>query len=129
MRKSGYILLLFLTTLSCQRNRDTSLFTMLRPSSTGVEFENRLTETEAFNIIEYLYYNNGAGVAAGDINNDGLIDLYFSANQSENRLYLNKGNLKFEDITDASGVAGSGDWSTGITMADVNGDGLLDIHV
>ncbi len=117
--------------LSCNRlhPQDGQALFSLSPSATGVDFTNRLTETEEFNIIEYLYFNNGAGVAAGDINNDGLVDLYFSSNQLDNKLYLNKGNLHFEDITEKAGVAGTGDWSTGVTMADVNGDGLLDIHV
>ena len=111
-------------------NRENNeLFTLMSPSSTHVKFENKLTENQQFNIIEYLYFNNGAGVAAGDINNDGLIDLYFISSQGTNRLYLNKGNLKFEDITDASGTGGKGNWKTGVTMADVNGDGLLDIYV
>lgn len=105
------------------------LFTLLSASQSGVDFTNQLTETEQFNMIEYLYFNNGAGVAAGDINNDGLVDLYFTANQQSNKLYLNKGNLQFEDITFQAGVLGEGDWSTGVTMADVNGDGFLDIHV
>lgn len=97
--------------------------------STGIGFINKLTETERFNQVQYLYYNNGAGVAAGDVNNDGLVDLYFTASQEPNKLYLNKGNFKFEDITDKAGVSGSGDWKTGVTMADVNGDGFLDIYV
>ena len=124
------LLLVFLA-LSCTREPegDEALFTLLPPSSTRIDFENRLTETEEFNIIEYLYFNNGAGVAAGDINKDGLVDLYFSSNQHENKLYLNKGDLSFEDITAQAGVGGTGDWSTGVVMADVNGDGLLDIHV
>ena len=105
------------------------MFSLLSPSATHIDFINQLTENDQFNIIQYLYFNNGAGVAAGDINNDGLVDLYFTANQTPNKLYLNKGNLKFEDITDAAGVAGKGDWKTGVTMADVNGDGLLDIYV
>lgn len=106
-----------------------SLFTLLDPAKTHVLFSNDLSETEAFNIVEYLNYYNGAGVAAGDINNDGLIDLYFAANQLSNRLFINKGNLKFRDITESAGVACPGDWKTGVSMADVNGDGLLDIYV
>ncbi len=129
MRTTLYTILLLSLAFSCKRNEGNTLFTALSPSRTGIDFENRLTESESFNIIEYLYFNNGAGVAAGDINKDGLPDLYFSANQGGNRLYLNKGELSFEDITEQSGVKGSGDWSTGVTMADVNGDGFLDIHV
>jgi enediyne biosynthesis protein E4 len=105
------------------------LFSLLPSTSTHVDFINQLTESEQANIIQYLYFNNGAGIAAGDINNDGLIDLYFTSNQHPNKLYLNKGNLAFEDITEAAGVAGMGDWKTGVTMADVNGDGYLDIYV
>ncbi len=131
MKNSAIIFLVLLLFFSCkpEEKEGVHLFTLLSPSATNVEFINRLTETEESNIIEYLYFNNGAGVAAGDINNDGLIDLYFTSNQKPNKLYLNRGNLKFEDITDAAGVAGSGDWKTGVTMADVNGDGLLDIYV
>ncbi|MBT3385007.1 MAG: VCBS repeat-containing protein [Prolixibacteraceae bacterium] len=101
----------------------------MSPSKTNVDFVNQLTETEEFNIIKYLYFNNGAGVAAGDINNDGLTDLYFTSNQLPNKLYLNKGSFIFEDISEISGVEGEGDWTTGVTMADVNGDNLLDIYV
>ena len=131
MKGSPLLLLLLILAFSCNRapKGDGALFTLLASTTTGIDFENRLTETEEFNIIEYLYFNNGAGVAAGDINKDGLTDLYFSSNQQENKLYLNKGELQFEDITAKAGVAGKGDWSTGVVMADVNGDGLLDIHV
>lgn len=131
MKNLAVILILLVVISSCKPRIDTDkqLFTLLPSSSTKIDFVNRLKETGQENIIEYLYFNNGAGVAAGDINNDGLIDLYFTSNQGPNKLYLNKGNLLFEDITEAAGVAGTGNWKTGVTMADVNGDGLLDIYV
>ncbi len=131
MKRSALILGMLLLVFSCQpgNKEKNELFTLLPPSRTNVDFNNKLTETERFNIIQYLYFNNGAGVAAGDINNDGLTDLYFTSSQNSDKLYLNKGNLEFEDITDKAGVAGKGDWKTGVTMADVNGDGLLDIYV
>jgi hypothetical protein len=81
------------------------------------------------NILDYLYFYNGAGVASADFNNDGLEDLYFVSNQGPNKLYLNKGDLKFEDITAKAGVAGTGNWKTGVTVVDINGDGLKDIYV
>jgi hypothetical protein len=106
-----------------------TLFERLSPSATGVTFANRLPEDTAFNILNYLYYYNGGGVAVGDVNGDGLPDLYFTSNLGPNKLYLNKGNYKFEDVTDRARVGGTGSWTTGVTMADVNGDGLLDIYV
>lgn len=106
-----------------------SLFEMLAPETTGVQFANVLPETPEFNILNYLYYYNGGGVAVGDINNDGLPDLYFSSNLGKNRLYLNKGNYQFEDVTEKAGVGGPDGWKTGVTMADVNGDGRIDIYV
>ncbi len=133
MKRYVPLLSILLLIFSCKpgekENGENELFSLLSPAVTNVDFVNQLTETEQFNIIQYLYFNNGAGVAAGDINNDGLTDLYFTSNQNPNKLYLNKGNLKFEDITEKAGVAGKGDWKTGVTMADVNGDGLLDIYV
>lgn len=104
------------------------LFQEMPTQTTGVTFANNLKEDETFNLVEYLYFYNGGGVAVGDINNDGLADIYLSANQQSNKLYLNKGNWTFEDITEQAGVASPGSWKTGVTMADVNGDGLLDIY-
>jgi len=107
-----------------------TLFTLLPSSETGIDFSNNLTEGPNTNILVYEYFYNGGGVAAGDVNNDGLTDLYFTSNMGENKLYLNQGSMKFKDITKDAGVTGRpGPWKTGVTMADVNGDGLLDIHV
>ncbi|MDQ6926199.1 MAG: VCBS repeat-containing protein, partial [Candidatus Eremiobacteraeota bacterium] len=92
-------------------------------------FTNTLPEAADFNILNYLYYYNGGGVAVGDVNGDGLPDLYFTSNLGKNHLYLNRGNYRFEDVTDRAGVGDSVGWKTGVTMADVNGDGKLDIYV
>ncbi len=108
---------------------DDKRFQEIPSSDSGLTFSNDLTENENFNLIDYLYFYNGGGVAVGDINNDGLDDIYFSANQKPNKLYLNKGNFQFEDITDKAGVAAPGDWKTGVTMVDINADGFLDIYV
>lgn len=106
-----------------------TLFKSLPAAETGINFANVLKETPALNIISYEYFYNGGGVGLGDFNNDGLTDIYFSGNMQPGRLYLNKGNLKFEDITAKAGVSGKRGWKTGVSVADVNGDGLLDIYV
>ena len=122
--------LLLIAVICCKpKPEPTTVFTKVPSSVTNISFENTLENTDDFNIIEYLYFYNGGGVAIGDINNDGLPDIYFSSNQNANVLYLNKGNLSFEDITVAAGVSGIGNWKTGVTMVDVNGDGYLDIFV
>ncbi len=118
----------------CQPSGADKLFTCITGKESGVTFANQLTEDDRFNIIKYLYFYNGGGVATGDVNNDGLPDIFFTANQLSNRLYLNKGNFKFEDITEKAGVLDeakgtTGKWKTGVTMADVNADGWLDIYV
>jgi hypothetical protein len=122
------ILLLHIIFLgSC--NKHQALFSKLSSKETGIDFINTNIDSDTLNILDYLYYYNGAGVAVGDINNDGLPDIFFVSNTGGNKLYLNKGNWHFEDITDKAGVKGNADWATGVTMADVNGDGLLDIYV
>ncbi len=120
-----------LVSFSCSKSPESTptLFEDLPTSHTGIDFQNTLTNSEEFNIFNYRNFYNGGGVAIGDINNDNLPDLYMIANQGPNKLYLNKGDFKFEDVTDQVGVAGSKSWSTGVTFADVNGDGLLDLYV
>ncbi|MEX2600251.1 MAG: VCBS repeat-containing protein [Balneolaceae bacterium] len=114
----------------CNRGNDQNkLFTLLDPSHTNIHFSNDLTETAQINIADYLYFYDGGGVAVGDINNDGLKDLFFASNQSEDQLYLNKGDFVFEDISEKAGLDQDTAWSTGVAMADVNGDGYLDIYV
>ncbi|MFD2200814.1 VCBS repeat-containing protein [Shivajiella indica] len=105
------------------------LFELVAPNKSGIKFQNKLTEDKSNNVLRYEYFYNGGGVAIGDVNNDGLDDLYFTGNMVPNKLYLNLGNFKFKDITKEAGVAGKDSWTTGVTMADVNGDGWLDIYV
>lgn len=112
----------------CNQN-DNKRFRRISPDDSGVTFRNDLTETVDFNIFNYMYFYNGGGVAVGDINGDDLPDIYFTSNQGSNKLYLNQGKLKFKDITEAAGVEGFDGWATGVTMADVNSDGRLDIYV
>jgi hypothetical protein len=125
---SFFILLFTNCSKNNSENKDT-LFTKLDSSATGINFVNEVKNGADMNIFKYRNFYNGGGVAIGDINNDGLADVYFTSNLGTNKLYLNKGNFKFEDISKKAGVEGSESWSTGVVMADINGDGLLDIYV
>ena len=135
-RKFSFLFLLLLL-FSCSREDDSTirepdqkLFTLLYPTHTNINFQNTLSEGPNTNILMYEYFYNGGGVAVGDFNQDGLEDLYFTANMAENKLYLNRGNLQFQDITQISGAAGrSGPWKTGVSVVDINADGLLDIYL
>lgn len=139
MSKKGSVLFLFIfslflfllsaCTLSYKKENTNKLFTLLPPDSTGVRFINKIIEDENVNPLQYENSYNGGGAAIGDINNDGFDDIYLTSNRYGNKLYLNHGNFKFEDITTKAGVAGRLSWCTGVTMADVNGDGFLDIYV
>jgi hypothetical protein len=127
---------LILFSLSCNRDNEKSglsadkLFSAVEVGDSGIDFQNVIQEGLNTNVLMYEYFYNGGGVAVGDVNNDGLDDLYFTSNMQSNKLYLNKGNLKFQDITLSAGVSGrEGPWKTGTTMVDINGDGWLDIYV
>lgn len=131
MKSFVFIFFLSVIFFSCSEKEkvDDRLFVKLSPEQTGIQFNNELILSPDFDVFRYRNYYNGGGVAIGDINNDGLSDIYLTANMKPNKLYLNKGNFEFEDITEKSGVGGNKSWSTGVSMADVNGDGLLDIYV
>ncbi|WP_282079432.1 VCBS repeat-containing protein [Aquimarina algiphila] len=140
MFKKIYVIVLILIYSSCSKNeteitkainkeQNTSLFETISESHSKVYFKNKMEETLYFNFLNYSYIYNGGGVAVGDINKDGLEDLYFSSNQGSNALYLNKGDFVFEDITKTAGVMDKEGWSTGVSMIDINADGWLDIYV
>nr|WKN39478.1 FG-GAP-like repeat-containing protein [Tunicatimonas sp. TK19036] len=119
-----------LVVCGCEGLKDNdSLFTLLSEDETGIEFKNELVLTKDFDVFRYRNYYNGGGVAIGDINNDGLSDVYLTSNMGSNKLFLNQGDFTFNDITDAANVGGTKVWATGVSMADVNGDGWLDIYV
>lgn len=129
MKKYLIYLTAILSLWACKNKAEKPLFVALEAEKTGLQFSNVLNETEGLNILDYLYFYNGGGVAVGDINNDNLPDVYLVSNQKANQLFINKGNFRFENVTEKAGVGGKSDWNTGVVMADVNGDGLLDIYV
>lgn len=130
----GFRIILFLMLLGCiisctKKEAEASKFTLLKRDQTGVHFTNQLSSTPQLNILNYIYYYNGGGVAAGDFNNDGLIDLYFTANQEQDKLYINTGNFTFEVLPTTAGIDNAQGWTTGVTLVDINQDNLLDIYV
>lgn len=131
------LVLCFVFLFSCNHKNKTrnkkaggdTLFTLLNNEQTNVHFKNSITETADFNVLNYYYTYNGGGVSIGDVNNDGLDDIYFTSNQQSNKLYLNKGDFSFEDVTATANVSDGEGWSTGTTMIDINNDGWMDIYV
>src|ERR1700730_5177877 len=121
-------LAIFFSACSSEK-KDPPLFETLTNKKTGLDFKNTLSPTDSFNLFHYMYFYNGAGIGVGDFNNDGLVDIFLSSNQGDNKLYLNKGNLEFKDVTSQAKIPQDGGWSTGLSVVDINNDGLLDIYV
>jgi len=133
LARAGILLLLILALQACHTDDpgsgNSTRFTLLGAKQTGIEFRNDVVYSEAYNTYTYRNFYNGAGVGLGDFNRDGLMDIYFCGNIVDNKLYINRGDFRFEDITEQAGVACGGVWSTGVSIADVNGDGWPDIYV
>jgi enediyne biosynthesis protein E4 len=127
--KIGLPFLLFLLSLSACKTKKNTLFQLLSSNETGIDFINSVQESDSFNILTYEYIYNGGGVGVADFNKDGLQDLFFSGNQVPNKIYLNKGNLAFEDITETANVNIAGRWNSGVALVDINNDGKMDIYV
>lgn len=125
--KSIYASFFILLSLSCTRQNP--LFIQIKSDDSGIHFANQIAEDEQLNVLNYEYLYNGGGVGIGDFNNDSLPDIYFTGNTTSNKLYINKGNMKFEDVTEAAGVNGNGKWCKGVSVVDINNDGLKDIYV
>jgi len=129
IRSLVLFILVAIVFFACKSAAEKPLFTKLNSAYTGVNFSNLNIDSDTLNILDYLYYYNGAGVAVGDFNNDGLPDIFFTSNTNGNKLYLNKGNFKFEDISEKAGILQGMPWETGVSLVDINGDGFLDIYI
>ena len=127
--KSFYNLFLLLCVLVAFSCKKPTLFQQIPSSHSGIHFNNTIVENDSINPLDIVNIYNGGGVGIGDFNNDGLPDIYFSGNMVPSRLYLNKGDFKFEDVTDKADVAGMGRWGRGVSVIDINNDGLMDIYV
>ncbi|MFM8373262.1 MAG: FG-GAP repeat domain-containing protein, partial [Bacteroidota bacterium] len=129
MKNILLLLQITLLALACTR-KDPGMFVLLNSRETGVTFNNDITESDSLNILDDEFIYNGGGVGVGDFNGDGLSDLYFTGSQVDNKLYLNRGNMKFEDVTGISGTSKTnGQWSSGVNILDINRDGRADIYV
>ena len=129
-----YLLMVFFLITSCNTKKDqpdnkNALFRLQNNEQTGINFTNTVTDTRDFNILTYHNFYNGGGVAVGDLNNDGKPDVFFTSNQQQNKLYINKGNWQFGDATSKSNITSSHKWHTGVSMVDINHDGWLDIYI
>ncbi len=128
-RLLAYLIILTATLGCTSKPQQPPLFQVHDSKTTGLNFTNKLTPTEQFNVFHYMYFYNGAGIGAGDFNNDGKTDLFFASNQGQNKLFLNKGSLQFTDVTAQAEIPNDGGWSTGVSVVDINNDGLLDIYI
>ncbi|WKV11175.1 VCBS repeat-containing protein [Marivirga harenae] len=122
------LILLFQVVSACNDSKE-NYFELLDAQKTGLDFENNLQQTTDFSFFDYMYFYNGGGVAAGDFNKDGLVDLFFTSNMGENKLFVNEGDFNFKDVSKEAGIIGKGFWSTGASVVDINQDGMLDIYV
>ena len=132
LRMTLFLIIVVVLFESCKESKEENkptLFSLIESNHSNINFTNRVKENLYFNFLNYPYIYNGGGVAVGDINNDGLEDIYFTSNQESNKLYLNQGSFKFDDVTESAGVTDHDGWSTGVTMIDINNDGWLDIYV
>lgn len=124
-----FFAVIFISCNDKSKKDSSSLFEVLNENTTNLHFSNNLKPTVDFNMLKYMYYYNGAGVAAGDFNNDGKIDLFFNSNQGQNTLYLNEGNMRFKDVTKDAKIPVDSSWSTGVSVVDINNDGMLDLYI